>query len=359
MPVQACTIFVLTGGREVLFCNNEDWSNPQSRIWFVPAPQGRYSCAYVGFDNLGAEGGLNTEGLAFDWVAGFTEKWEPPSSMKFVGGRTSERMLETCANVSEAIAFYRKHREPQFSRAKIMVADKTGASAIIGARNGKLEVLRSKVSRGFGFGREQLAQTLHKRTVPTVASGFEILNVCRQEGENATKYSSIFNLKTGAIHLGLGASEPVELDLSAELRKGPHYYDIPALRSTEAATPKALLSNMRRFLHDALPIEDLEPALTARIESLIRDAMAGAMKSEDYAPEFWAQIEPNRLSIQADLKVFGALASARLVEKGTWQGFQNHGYKLEFKNAIVLQDFRLDPTGKVAAIESRAVEWKN
>jgi hypothetical protein len=27
VPVQACTIFVLTDANQTLFCNNEDWSN--------------------------------------------------------------------------------------------------------------------------------------------------------------------------------------------------------------------------------------------------------------------------------------------------------------------------------------------
>jgi hypothetical protein len=34
-PVHACTIFVLTDTNRALFCNNEDWSNPKTRIWFT------------------------------------------------------------------------------------------------------------------------------------------------------------------------------------------------------------------------------------------------------------------------------------------------------------------------------------
>jgi hypothetical protein len=29
MTVNACTVFVLTDTNHVLFCNNEDWSNPR------------------------------------------------------------------------------------------------------------------------------------------------------------------------------------------------------------------------------------------------------------------------------------------------------------------------------------------
>src|SRR5687767_2709878 len=73
----ACTIFILTDDRRALFCNNEDYSNPKTRIWFIPGESGRHGCVYFGFDDDWGQGGMNTEGLAFDWVAGFKEKWEP------------------------------------------------------------------------------------------------------------------------------------------------------------------------------------------------------------------------------------------------------------------------------------------
>jgi hypothetical protein len=47
VSVQACMTFVLTDTNRELFCNNEDWANPMTRIWFVPAREDRYGCAYV------------------------------------------------------------------------------------------------------------------------------------------------------------------------------------------------------------------------------------------------------------------------------------------------------------------------
>src|SRR5580765_1033069 len=65
---RACTIFVLTDTNRTLFFNNEDWSNPNSRIWFVPARWGDYGYAAVGFDDGWSQGGVNTMGLAYDVV---------------------------------------------------------------------------------------------------------------------------------------------------------------------------------------------------------------------------------------------------------------------------------------------------
>ncbi|HWN95453.1 MAG TPA: hypothetical protein VNT99_10505, partial [Methylomirabilota bacterium] len=51
LRVNACTIFVLTDAERALFFNNEDWFNPATRLWFVPAGKDHLGCAYLGFDN--------------------------------------------------------------------------------------------------------------------------------------------------------------------------------------------------------------------------------------------------------------------------------------------------------------------
>jgi penicillin V acylase-like amidase (Ntn superfamily) len=181
VSVRACTIFVLTGTNGVLFCNNEDWSNPKARIWFVPVDGKHYGCVFVGFDDGVAQGGMNTEGLASDWVAGSKEPWNPdPALPTSVGNR---QLLETCATVEQAIAYFREHRELGFYTSRILVADRTGASAIIGAKDGKLQVEKSNRCHGFGYGQRTLDLMLESgSSQPTVTNGVSILRlVCRQE----------------------------------------------------------------------------------------------------------------------------------------------------------------------------------
>jgi hypothetical protein len=50
-PSRACTIFVLADAERTLFCNNEDFSNPRTRIWFVPGGPDFFGCVYLGFDD--------------------------------------------------------------------------------------------------------------------------------------------------------------------------------------------------------------------------------------------------------------------------------------------------------------------
>src|SRR5215469_9380419 len=172
---RGCTIFVLTDTNSALFCNNEDWSDPKTRIWFVPGMGKHYGGVYVGFDNGYAQGGLNSEGLAFDWVAGYTEDWKPDPNVALVYGNSGQQALESCATVEEAIAFFRKHQDPGFFRAKILLADRTGASVIIGGHEGKVQVKPASTCRGFGYGARILDQMLVESKEPTVANGAKIL----------------------------------------------------------------------------------------------------------------------------------------------------------------------------------------
>ena len=105
-PLYACTIFVFVDNDSVLFCNNEDSSNPITRIWFQPAGEDFMGCGYVGLDNGWPQGGLNSAGLCFDWVAGFHEKWEKSNQQKYARMYPCQRMLETCKTIKEAIQYY-------------------------------------------------------------------------------------------------------------------------------------------------------------------------------------------------------------------------------------------------------------
>jgi len=53
----AGTIILLTDGNDVLFCNNEDWSDPKTRIRFIPGDDARHGCVFVGFENGRGQGG--------------------------------------------------------------------------------------------------------------------------------------------------------------------------------------------------------------------------------------------------------------------------------------------------------------
>jgi hypothetical protein len=361
VTTQACTIFVLTDPHRALFCNNEDWSNPKTRVWFVPAGKGYLGCAYVGFDNGWAQGGLNAQGLAFDWVAGFKEVWRPGPELKSVRGNSSARMLETCTNVQDAIAFYRQHRETSFTYAKMLVADRTGASVIIGAKDGKFQAEQANQCRGFGYERRTLYEMLAENSEATVANGASILRACVQKGQYATKYSNVFDLKSGDIFLFLfpDQAESVKLNLADELKKGPHYYDIPKVRQQLSQPSMPLLNNMKRFILDEYkPIRDREPELTKHFRDMMQDAFGGVLRPDDFTAECWKEISPTQEELQAQTKALGSLVTLALVDRRAEGARRSYTYRMEFQKATVLQRFVLDERSKVALIETEGAEPK-
>jgi hypothetical protein len=359
-PVVPCTIVVLTNGGRVLFCNNEDWTNPRTRIWFVPSVSGRYGCVYVGYDDGWARGGLNTKGLACDWVGGFMERWEP-DSRTCVRGNPTERMLESCSTVDEAIAFFQRHKEPDFIRAKIIVADARGASVVIGAKDGKLQIDRADETRSFGYAFARANELLAKSDEPSVNNGEAILQACLQEGRYATKYSNIFDLKSGDIYLYQFHKQlaPARLNLATELKKGGHYYEMPQIHAHLVHPPAPLLINMRpHFLEDFPPIRDPKPEVTQHIRTIIENAMSGCMRSSDYADELWKKISPSGKDIQNDLSRYGKLFSVALVERQDEGKGYSYRYRVEFEKVIVLMHFVLTEHETVAAIQSLGTERK-
>ena len=361
MPARACTIFVLTDTNRALFCNNEDWPNPNSRIWFVPAGNGYYGAVYVGFDNGFAQGGLNTEGLAYDWVGGYREKWEPSPHSETFRGNPSQRMLETCVTVNDAIAFFRTHDYPGFARAKMLVADRTGASAIIGARDGKLQVVPGKQCWGFGYGKQTLELAIVRDPEPTVANGFKVLRDCRQPAPYATEYSNIYDLKSGDIFLYPypGRDDGVKFNLAAEFKKGAHYYNMPQIHEELTQAPRPLLTNMKRFPMDEFkPIPDKEPKVTAHLRAMIQDAMQGTMHEDDFTVEAWKKALPKQKEVQANAKILGDLVSMTLVDRSDANEQRSYRYRAEFAKATLLVHYVFDGQNKLVSGATEAYEWK-
>lgn len=354
--VPACTIFVLADAKRTLFFNNEDYSNPATRIWFLPATKKYYGCAYLGFNDDWAQGGVNQRGLAFDWVAtGTTNGYAPAPELQLLPGNPAERMLESCKTVAEAIAFYHRYAEPGFATARMLIADKTGTSVIISAEHGQLQFAIAHQSRGFGYGNEALKKMLRPTLQPSLENGLPILTACQQGGQYATKYASVYDLRSGELYLAPAGAEGIRLDLAAELKKGGHFYDLPLLKQQLRQPPMPLLADMRRYLGEGYePFPADEPAVTALVTKVLREARAGLLHPADFTPAFWQVINPAQKEMQPELEKLGDLLSVRLVERTATSRL----YLEDFQKATVLQRIELDDQHRIALLKSEAAELK-
>jgi len=241
VPAPACTAFCAKAGSKVLFGNNEDFKNPRTRVWFVPAGKGAYGRLYVGFDNGSPQGGMNEHGLCFDGFATAPVDMPSQADKQMYFGSFGEKALAECATVDEVVRLF----EP-YSRADRVVylfADRHGDAVAIEptatvrkkdwyfvqtnfyrsqVKAGEEPCERYKIaSRMLEAARDSISVDLFRR----------ILAATHQEGNAATQYSNIYDLEARAMYLYHfhNFENVVRIDLKEELRKGARVIDIPSL----------------------------------------------------------------------------------------------------------------------------------
>ena len=65
-PVRFCTVIHAAEGDVVLGGSNEDWKDPLTRFWIIPAEAGKYGWIKFGFAGGFPQAGMNDAGLFWD-----------------------------------------------------------------------------------------------------------------------------------------------------------------------------------------------------------------------------------------------------------------------------------------------------
>ncbi len=249
-PSEGCTIVMVAKGKIVLAGNNEDWKNPKTKIWFIPASNGEYGRVCVGFDNMFAQGGMNDQGLFIDANALSPTGWEPIEGKPTFQGALMDRILAECATVEDAIAFCNKYNIPGLARARFPIADRTGASIVVEYGQGKVQYVRKtgvyQIATNFVITNvkdENYPCTRYKIADKMLKNAEDVsldlvravLSATHQEGQYPTVYSNICDLKNRILYLYNfhNFEEVVRFDLKEELKKGRKSYDIPSFFSVK------------------------------------------------------------------------------------------------------------------------------
>ena len=244
-PASPCTVFAVSQDGTVLFANNEDWKDPYSRIWFLPAEDGKHGRMYLGFDRFGVtipQGGLNDQGLAFDILAGPSYRVQGDPAKERYGGNLIVKAMEECTTVKQVVAMFGRYNLEGTWQGQYFFADRTGDAVIIEGdkvhrKKGRFLVatnfyLSQSKSEGHQCRRYDTAtEMLEKRGPVTTNLCRRVLEAVKQEGATPTVYSNVFDLRKGIVnlyHLHDFAST-VSLKLETELRKKPHTIDIASL----------------------------------------------------------------------------------------------------------------------------------
>lgn len=262
----ACTGFMKTDGSVVLVGNNEDSKIPYTRVWFIPAKDDSFGRVYFGYDNWSPQGGMNDQGLFFDYFSVKKLEIKQSHDKPRFPGLPTDTLMAKCATVDDVLETLDKYHLDWNPKIQMFVVDKTGDSAIIEGdavvRNcdAYQVVTNFRLSRvpedqwpcrwpAWSCSRYKKAETMLLETdIPTVAHFRDILKATHRESYNiigSTQYSNIYDLTNGIVHVYClnDFDNKIVFDLNDELKKGSHYFDLPPLFGRESKYKNHVYNN--------------------------------------------------------------------------------------------------------------------
>lgn len=296
----ACTgIYAFQNGR-ALAGNNEDYWNPNIKMWFVPAEEGSFGRVYFGFENLFPQGGMNDQGLFFD---GFATKAVPvvgSRGKKPFSGNVMDEVMAKCSTVDEVLEQFQKYNLEFLERSMLFYADRFGNSVIIEGDDLVRKKGRYQVVTNFYQSQsppEEYTCPRYKKADAMLGASEEIsvelfrdvLNAVHAEGPSYTLYSNICDLTNGKIYLYHfhNYENVVVLDLAEELKKGKRIVDIPSLFPANPAWTtfeKARRDELQRR-RDKLKLKEVDPEELEQYVGRYEIDLKGIVRSLDIARE--------------------------------------------------------------------------
>jgi hypothetical protein len=237
-----CSVFYFSNGKTVLAGNNEDWRNPFTKIWILPAETGRYGRIYFGYHDGVSQGGVNDRGLFYDGLATPPAKISNSLHKDVFPGNLIDKAMSECATVEEVIALFGRYNLEFMETFMLFFGDRTGDSAIIEGdavvrKTGLYQIatnfLQSRARPpAVPCDRYLIADGLLKGADNlTVDAARRVLAATHQEGGFPTQYSMIYDLSAGAVYIYHfhNFENVVRIDIREELRKGRRQLDLASL----------------------------------------------------------------------------------------------------------------------------------
>ncbi len=259
-PVNACTIFMASMDGIVLAGNNEDWAHANFTMLFVPALGTRNGYMLITATNntYDTRVGMNDHGFYIDAAAVRPAPLDIDYDKSIIPQELYRFFLQRCDNVYDAVEIFEEYTflmdEWDF---QFLVADCNGDAVVIGigpdrtieytwkeehfhlVTNGNIaypELGQSLWSEWrYNTANESLSAINHPDNV-SVDYFTDILN--RVQHSTYTAYSNIFDLVSLEIYTYYlhDFSRCIRFNLTEELSKGTHSYDLQELFQTSTTT---------------------------------------------------------------------------------------------------------------------------
>jgi len=257
------------GNGLVLVGNNEDRNHPQTIVTFLPATKAYYGRVVFGYDDMLVQGGMNDRGLFIDGNSLAPTGWKPDPGKPTFRGSVLMVLLGTCATCEDVKAFFEKSNVPALERARLPVADRSGASMVVEYGQGRVQFVRSKTwyQIATNFVMSNVSDGRYPcwryRTADEILSKAKELNLdlirdvlekTHQEGGSLTVYSNIYDLKNGMIYLYKlrDFKEVVVFNLAEDLKKGERRLNLPALFKGAGGESRSSLDSILQKYIEAL-----------------------------------------------------------------------------------------------------------
>jgi hypothetical protein len=240
-----CSMFKITMHGKTMVGNNEDYWNPNDRIWFEKGQNGEYGAMYVGFDNFWPQGGMNQVGLVFD---GFAEDYKAINDTvgkKALSTNFLKEIMKRCANVYEVKKYLSQYNLTGLESSMFFFVDKSGKylvaegdSLIIGNKESYIvsnfypSQTKNECDVPLSF-YQKGRKYLENKKDTSISFCSSVMNTMQQEKVwgAGTMYTTVYDLKEGIVYLYFfrDYSHVIKFDLNKELAKNNYSLNIPEL----------------------------------------------------------------------------------------------------------------------------------
>lgn len=279
-----CSAVKITCNGKTIVGNNEDAPNSDVRIWFEPNTIGPYGVAYVGFDNLFPEGGINEAGLVFD-AFGLSDKpikdtlnKEPIFQLEL-----KKMIMENCQTVEEVKDLIDKYNIYFWSHSAWVFLDKSGKYLIV---DGDSKILGNNnyfVHTNFRYSEisneNQINCWRYKKAMSLLEKHNEAsIDYCKSLMDsvhtNSTLYTTIYDLNNSIIYLYYNHNykKVIRFNLKEEFKKGKRVLVIPELFPEEKTRNYIGYYNLKSKIDSLLILDKvLESSKIYRIKSELKN----------------------------------------------------------------------------------------
>lgn len=240
-----CSMFKLTMYGKTMVGNNEDYWNPNSRIWFEQGNGNEYGAVYLGYDNFWPQGGMNQAGLVFD---GFSMDYlaiNDTSGKKSLDVNFLKYIMKKYSSVDDVKNYLSQYNLHGLETSMFLFIDKTGKYLVVEGDslitgNNQSYILTNfypsqiKEEKDINIplyhkGKKFLES--HKDTsISFCSSMMDTMHQERNWGAG-TMYTTIYDLTEGTVNLYFfrDYTQVVKFNLTQELKKKDYSLIIPDL----------------------------------------------------------------------------------------------------------------------------------